>query len=120
MTCVWCSEEIVTSLHWENLLFGKVQRKLCSVCEEKLEPIRNPRCWKCSRASKEPICTDCQWWDTYFGGSDPLAENYSVFNYNEMMQEIIAKWKYRGDYILGTMFQELFRRSFNDNYRKKL
>ncbi len=32
------------------------------------------------------------------------------------MQDVIAKWKYRGDYILGTAFKQDFIRSFSKRF----
>ncbi|MDY0405083.1 ComF family protein [Virgibacillus sp. 179-BFC.A HS] len=73
---------------------------------------------RCSRMSPNEICPDCQLWQKKFAGDDPLAANHSIFVYNETMQQIIAKWKYRGDYILGNAFKTTFRKGFQQYFGK--
>lgn len=43
---------------------------------------------------------------------DPLTRNVSIYTYNPLMREIIAKWKYRGDYMLIHMFRHIVRDTF--------
>src|SRR5699024_3835620 len=47
---------------------------------------------------------------------DPLLRNISVYQYNVFLQEVIAKWKYRGDYILGN----LFRKAIQERYLQQM
>src|SRR5699024_4555067 len=46
--------------------------------------------------------------------------NYSIYTYNEQMSEIIAKWKYRGDYVLANIFKELFVQVFKEVFSNVL
>ena len=87
-------------------------KSLCEPCEEQLNKLQGKRCSKCSRQTNEAICLDCQFW----AEADPLQFNRSVYSYNPHMQEIIAQWKYRGDYILADLFKALFRRTFIEEY----
>jgi len=51
-----------------------------------------------------------------YDGADRLNKNFSIYSYNEYMKEVIAKWKYRGDYVLGEMFKELFVQRFHQHF----
>ncbi|MDZ5471942.1 ComF family protein [Bacillus sp. 31A1R] len=35
-----------------------------------------------------------------------LDRNYSIYEYNEFLKEFIARYKYRGDYVLAKVFSE--------------
>jgi len=75
----------------------------------KLDEITGKRCRRCSRRSEKSICFDCE---RYGRTKDSLVFNYSLYSYNEHIQEIVAKWKYRGDYVLGKVFEESFQQAF--------
>ncbi|MUK90808.1 ComF family protein [Ornithinibacillus sp. L9] len=118
MNCLWCDEEITSDVTWSNVALPTKAKSLCEGCEKELTVLNGSRCLRCSRVSEEKICKDCKWWEHYMGGEDVLTANYSVFAYNERMQDMIAKWKYRGDYQIGFAFQgrftQLFKKQFND------
>ncbi|MCR6112168.1 ComF family protein [Bacillus sp. A301a_S52] len=55
------------------------------------------------------LCSDCQWWAT-----TPLLAAYPVqhralYTYNVFMQELIAKFKYRGDAKLAELFTDALK-----------
>jgi len=109
MCCLWCGNEMGERLNWKRLFFLSESKSLCSTCADKLNIIQGKRCQMCSRQSDEPVCSDCIYWQR----RDPsLSFNHSVFGYNERMQNMIARWKYRGDYILGDAFEKAFRKEF--------
>lgn len=108
--CLWCFEEIVRLVQWENVFNVAKPQMLCVVCSERLEKITGSRCPTCSRPQTEVApCFDCVRWEAFFQKNHPLTANYSLYTYNEFMQDIITKWKYRGDYCL----REIFREDFN-------
>jgi len=109
MYCLWCDQEMIIEISWENFFKLSKPKKLCPECIHALDVISGNRCKKCSRRYKGKICYDCMRW----GENDPLTFNYSVFSYNERMQEMIAKWKYRGDYILGEAFKNVYLDTFH-------
>ncbi|MFD2044986.1 ComF family protein [Ornithinibacillus salinisoli] len=117
MNCLWCDEEIRSEVCWVSLVLPLRSKSLCQSCERELKVIRGNRCSRCSRASSSTICEDCIWWEQYMGGEDVLSENYSVFTYNERMQDMITKWKYRGDYQLGYAFKEIFVATFQQKFK---
>lgn len=80
---------------------------MCTSCASSVVKLSGDLCRFCSRKSKEPICYDCQRWKAYYSGDDPLQKSYSIFQYNHAMQDLITQWKYRGDYVLGYVFQSV-------------
>lgn len=111
MHCLWCNSQIILEVSWENLFILAKPKSLCQACESELEILQGKRCRRCSRISEDTICSDCKWWDEH-SSRDTIVSNFSVFAYNLMMQDMIAKWKYRGDYHLGNAFKQYFTRSF--------
>ncbi|GIO26437.1 ComF family protein [Ornithinibacillus bavariensis] len=112
MNCLWCHEAIILDVNWLNILIPSVPRNLCDTCASNLEKINGKRCRKCSRIANIEVCEDCTKWEKYYQGYDVLEFNYSIFQYNEHIKKIIAKWKYRGDYELGNIFNETFKQEF--------
>lgn len=107
--CLWCQEEISQSIQWNNLFTLSKNDVLCLGCRKRLVKITGNRCVKCSRPqAEEGICYDCERWQTFYHMEDPLTANYSVYEYNVSMQEMIAKWKYRGDFCLHAIFRDSF------------
>lgn len=58
------------------------------------------------------LCMDCVRWQEDDEWKDVLTKNRSVYMYNEWMKEVVAIWKFRGDYAMAEAFQEEFRREF--------
>lgn len=116
MHCLWCGEEIVLDVNWQNIFWLKKSKSLCHMCDKRLEILSGSRCQRCSRESSDPLCLDCLWWEKQFNGHDPLLANFSVFRYNQTIQDMIAKWKYRGDYCLGKIFQPFFYEAFKKQF----
>ncbi|WP_245976835.1 ComF family protein [Oceanobacillus arenosus] len=99
---------------WTNLFMPEKPRPLCSICEGELDRLDGKRCRNCSRRSEAEICSNCSWWIEH-PLRNSIALNYSIFTYNPFIQEIIAKWKYRGDYVLGNVFQSYIIEEFRKN-----
>ncbi|MFD2211753.1 ComF family protein [Virgibacillus halophilus] len=105
-------------MNWENLFLPRTMNGLCSQCENGMEKITGQRCRYCSRMSPDTVCRDCILWQRKFDGDDPLTENYAIFTYGELMQAMIAKWKYRGDYAVGHAFRYAFLQGFQKKFGK--
>jgi competence protein ComFC len=60
------------------------------------------------------LCLDCSRWerDGEWGGY--LSKNISLFHYNEYLKDIIAKYKYRGDYALAEVFAPFLKERLKD------
>ena len=120
MNCLSCGAERSKNIGWNTFLSLMKPFELCDACVTKLTFLQkaSSRCRKCSRESTEATCLDCRRWGKSAQG-EPLQLNYSVFPYNAFMQEIIAKWKYRGDYVLGELFRPYLQTAFHQKFRKK-
>lgn len=112
MNCLWCDQEIIVEINWSNLVIMPKPVQLCGKCSESLEILHGNQCKKCSRICKEEICDDCYKWSDIYP-VDPLVCNVSVYAYSEQMQAMVAKWKYRGDYILADAFRGRFAEKFS-------
>lgn len=115
MFCLWCDEEIIEERDWLHLFTSTSTHSLCNRCREGLVLLQGNRCLKCSRKYDEKLCFDCKRW----GKKDPLNFNVSLFIYNEQMKEMVAQWKYRGDYVLGLAFKKNFIKGFLNTFHDK-
>lgn len=109
-------EEMQFKLSWSNFLTLTKPEGICEACQVNLKMLAGPRCRRCGRETEAEICKDCEWWMDREGG-DTLIRNHSIFQYNVFMQEIITKWKYRGDYILGEIFKHYFYTGFLEQFK---
>jgi competence protein ComFC len=112
MNCLWCQEEMLHEVGWSNIILPTKPKRICDNCESGFKQLSGKRCKRCSRETKSEICEDCLWWKKQHQGEDVIDFNYSVFGYNTEMQDVIAKWKYRGDYELGYIFEQSFVEHF--------
>lgn len=112
MYCLCCNEALLPEVTWGNIIFFQAPTNLCSSCHQKLYMLQGNRCIRCSRECDTEVCGDCQQWNTIYDGEDPLTYNYSIYSYNTKVKEILAQWKYRGDYQLVNIFKEQFRKTF--------
>lgn len=110
--CLLCNDEILQQVSW-SFIFSKSKAKhLCSKCESQLVLISGEKCEKCGRSfetldSKYIIgksCYDCIRWEEDKEWSGYLQKNHSIFTYNDFTKDVIARYKFRGDYILAKAF----------------
>jgi competence protein ComFC len=120
MNCLICHTPYNPMVSWRHLLTLKEEDCLCSKCRNAFMRINGEICDICGRpfAGLEPshrqgrLCTDCVRWQEDDEWKDVLTKNRSVYMYNEWMKEVVALWKFRGDYAMVKAFQEEFRREF--------
>ncbi|KAB8139486.1 ComF family protein [Gracilibacillus oryzae] len=115
--CYACQKGIQLDITWSNFLLPPVERFLCEECEEKLELIGEGICEKCGRKMEAgDLCSDCVTWDKDVTYGKVLSKNRAVFTYTPFMQELVAMWKFRGDYQMIEVFrpsiEKVFRRHF--------
>lgn len=119
--CVICHERIVSKIGWSDIFSQEMPSIICETCQEKFEMLSGELCEKCSRPLEAPfqngkLCLDCFRWEEDIEWKGLLDKNESLFRYNDFMKEVMARFKFRGDYILIHVFQELVKiklRSFN-------
>ena len=110
--CLICFTEIIPQIGWSDLISKDRTLTLCSTCEGKLQQIAGPACRICDRPLQEldprfvhdDTCNDCNRWEEAPNWKGCLDKNQSLFLYNDFLQEVIARYKFRGDYILAAIF----------------
>jgi competence protein ComFC len=110
--CLICHEMMDTSLGWVDLFVPDQKEIICQVCFGKLERIEGELCKICGRSfskldshyRKGEFCMDCFRWEEDPNYKGLLTQNYSLYAYNDFLKELIAKFKYRGDYVLAKIF----------------
>lgn len=63
---------------------------------------------------KNGICIDCLYWERSEKWADVLVKNESIFVYNDFLKELLAKFKYRGDYALAKIFTDDIKKTISD------
>lgn len=115
--CVICHEIITPRLGWNAFFEKQKDETVCCNCLKQFQRITGETCAICHRpfSSLEPqyrhddICHDCYRWeqDPEWGGT--LQQNKSLYVYNDFLKEVIARFKFRGDYLLATAFAQQIR-----------
>ncbi|MCM3403686.1 ComF family protein [Cytobacillus oceanisediminis] len=117
MNCLICHEEILSAVSWTTLWSRPKENHLCKGCTDKLPFINGDTCSKCSRPfsnldpqfRKGNLCADCLRWNGDPEWSGQLLKNNSLFIYDDFLKETIARYKFRGDYILSRAFSPIIR-----------
>lgn len=98
---------------WNDLISKVKKQTICQTCKAKLEEIIGETCSICGRPFEQldarfiqgDRCYDCVRWE-----EDPewkgCLKNQSLYLYNDFLQEVIARYKFRGDYALAQLFTE--------------
>ncbi len=102
---------------WTALFSKEESNFMCTECYTKFEKIEGVTCQTCDRplARVEPQyivdnrCLDCIRWEADDQWAGTLERNYSLIQYNDFAQEVIAQYKYRGDYMLAYIFAPLIK-----------
>jgi competence protein ComFC len=97
---------------WTALLSPEKEKLICSICEGKLEKISGETCRICCRPfstideqfRNDDLCYDCARWEEDPEWRGFLEKNESIFQYNAFFKEVLARFKFRGDYILSKVF----------------
>lgn len=117
--CLVCDEGMKQALTWRSLLKQAEARVICARCEGNLNRITGETCTMCSRELggvhiTGDLCLDCSRWERNKEWSGYLSKNISLFHYNEYLKDIIAKYKYRGDYALAEVFVPFLKERLKD------
>ncbi|MCA1065200.1 ComF family protein [Rossellomorea sp. AcN35-11] len=109
--CLYCEVEIKEAVTWRGL-FTRDPQFLCMDCEGRLELMKGNRCGGCSRSLEDlpptlrqgEVCLDCHRWEEDPHWKGVLKGNHSLYRYNDFLKEYLARYKYRGDYLLAKAF----------------
>ncbi|MDR4949461.1 ComF family protein [Neobacillus cucumis] len=121
--CLYCHTFIVPTVSWGSLFSKETEDPLCPTCKGKLEKIAGETCRICSRPfhlldeqyRDGDLCRDCTRWEEDPEWQGYLEKNHSLYLYNEFLKELIASYKFRGDYVLAKVFVENFKKKIVTN-----
>jgi competence protein ComFC len=111
-TCLICHSSILPAIGWRAIFLAEKENNICSACRGKLEPIEGEVCQMCNRPfhllkgkfRDGELCHDCYRWENDDEWKGYLKKNTSLFLYNGFLKEVIAQYKFRGDYVLARVF----------------
>lgn len=117
--CLYCDSWLEEELSWSALVYPKPEMPLCEDCFSRLTLIRGRRCRLCSRSLerldpnfvKGEECRDCQLWEQDEEWRGVLESSFSLYEYNDFFKEVLARFKYRGDYVLAGIFATVLKAS---------
>ncbi|MFK9090219.1 ComF family protein [Bacillus salipaludis] len=115
--CLICNNVIHPDIGWRAIFSTEEEHFLCTKCKWNLEKIEGETCRICCRPfcqldekfRKGDLCNDCFRWERDPEWQGFLEKNRSLFLYNEFLKEVIAKFKFRGDYVLAKVFSVFFK-----------
>ncbi|MFB6468933.1 ComF family protein [Cytobacillus sp. Hz8] len=115
--CLLCHKKMEPKIGWRQLFSKEKKRYLCQDCEDQLDLITGETCRLCHRPfaylegqyRKADLCLDCVRWEQDEQWNGCLKQNISLFSYNDFLKETIARFKFRGDYVIAKAFSPLFR-----------
>lgn len=117
--CLLCEEETNRQMTWRQFFKLVEPPLLCGKCLQPFERITGECCRLCSRPLAaldasfivDGVCRDCVRWEKESLYKGVLSGNVSLYTYNEAMKAFIARFKYRGDYLLAKAFAEEVRQA---------
>jgi competence protein ComFC len=112
--CLVCHEIIQPKMGWKAIFSEEKEMNLCPACEGKFDLIEGEQCRVCSRPFQfleerfrhGDMCHDCKRWEEDKDWKGYLDSNYSIYLYNDFFKEVMATFKYRGDYVLAKIFTQ--------------
>ncbi|WP_028783771.1 ComF family protein [Thalassobacillus devorans] len=117
MRCLNCHHVILHQVTWSNFLSLPQNQVVCHECQSGWEKITGITCLSCGRPMETPgLCPDCKQWEEQERWRGVLERNVSIFYYNEQMKDVMARWKYRGDYILAELFRGFIQVKFQESF----
>ncbi|MGG3832568.1 ComF family protein [Geobacillus thermocatenulatus] len=117
MNCLLCHSPYNPIASWRQLLLLEDPDVLCPRCRGAFAMICGNACETCGRLLEEAapsVCADCLRWQEDEQWGRALVKNRSVYLYNDWMKDVVALWKFRGDYVIV----EAFRRPFVQAFRR--
>jgi competence protein ComFC len=110
--CLLCDEEIESEVTWRSLFAQEQPSKVCGSCHEKFVHISGETCRICGRPfalleveyRSGSICLDCKRWEDDERWKGSLDKNIALYTYTNFTKEVIARFKFRGDYVLAEVF----------------
>jgi competence protein ComFC len=126
--CLWCDKAFLQPVSWEYVFGLQSRNVICLECEEMLLPIIGEICQICGRPlsifpekyQQNGVCNDCLRWENDSDLGGVLTINRSIYQYNDFLQEIIAKYKFRGDAGIVKGFQNRLLKLYKSEFAGSL
>ncbi|MBH0230875.1 ComF family protein [Halobacillus yeomjeoni] len=112
MRCYVCHQEIMLVVTWDTFWRPPKKEKICNDCLDEMKVLGEAGCPVCSREDSTGVCFDCKRWTK--SHPDLLKRNTSVYHYNGFAKDLVARWKYRGDYVLIQSVEEQIVKAFDE------
>lgn len=115
MNCLLCHSLYNPITSWRQLILLEDPDVLCPRCRGAFVLIDGRLCEMCGRPLEEAapsVCPDCLRWQDDEQWGRALVKNRSVYLYNDWMKDVVALWKFRGDYIVVEAFRRPFVHAF--------
>ncbi|WP_227551425.1 ComF family protein [Metabacillus sediminilitoris] len=115
INCLICHEEIAQKATWTSLLL-QADKVSCDQCFQTFKQITGSTCPCCNRPQETmELCSDCTRWENDPQWKNILAKNISVFEYNDVMKDVLSTFKFRGDAALVNVFKQTFVFSYKNH-----
>jgi competence protein ComFC len=120
--CLLCDEEIESKVTWRSLFAREHPSKVCGSCNKKFVHITGEICTICGRPlalleaeyRSGSVCLDCRRWEEDERWTGSLDKNIALYTYTNFTKEVIARYKFRGDYVLAEVFTADFLKALQD------
>lgn len=124
--CLWCDEPYFQGVTWLQVFGLTEDDRLCEECRHRLTIISGEICRDCGRMLEntdtlpyyeKDQCYDCARWEKNPDWTSILAKNRSLYRYDEMLQIMLARFKFRGDAELVHAFKADWKRLWDHEYK---
>jgi competence protein ComFC len=120
--CLLCDEKIESEVTWRSLFAQEQPSKVCESCNKKFVHISGETCRVCGRPfalleeeyRSGSLCLDCKRWEDDERWTGSLDKNIALYTYTNFTKEVIARFKFRGDYVLAEVFAADFLGALQD------
>lgn len=123
--CIWCDQPLIPQVSWSFILGLQPEGVVCAICLEQLKQITGEICQICGRPlslfpekyQQNGRCHDCIRWENDENWSGMLTKNRSLYQYNDFLQELLAKYKFRGDALIANGFGRPIRTLYEQHFK---
>lgn len=123
-TCILCHNFFEEVDSWATLFSLVEPDPLCSTCSEKFEKIVGELCESCGRPfsgiadgyREVNLCYDCVRWEKDSNFQGVLTKNRSIYLYNDFAKDVISLYKFRGDYVISSIFKTPLKKAFKTHF----
>lgn len=123
-TCILCHNYFEEVDSWATLFSLVEPDPLCSTCCEKFEKIEGELCESCWRPfsgvadeyREGNLCYDCVRWEKDPQWDGVLTKNRSIYLYNDFAKDVISLYKFRGDYVISSIFKTPLKKAFKTHF----